>query len=86
MLDPRHATSIGRLEGAKDRTETHQGAVTRLRAGMERCRTGNTDCERLLGHLIEDATLTRDGYEVTIELRSVRVSPCRPPARREHPG
>ena len=31
--------------------------------------TGNTDRKRLLGHLIEDATLTRDGYEVTIELR-----------------
>ena len=31
--------------------------------------TGNTDRKRLLGHLIEDATLTRDGYEVTIKLR-----------------
>ena len=31
--------------------------------------TGNTDRKRLLGHLIEDATLTRDGYEVTVELR-----------------
>ena len=31
--------------------------------------TGNTDRKRLLGLLIEDATLTRDGYEVTIELR-----------------
>ena len=36
---------------------------------MERSGTGNTDRKRLLGHLIEDATLTRDGYEVTIELR-----------------
>ena len=31
--------------------------------------TKNTDRKRLLGLLIEDATLTRDGYEVTIELR-----------------
>ena len=31
--------------------------------------TGNTDRKRLLGLLIEDATLTRDGYEVTIDLR-----------------
>ena len=31
--------------------------------------TANTDRKRLLGHLIEDATLTRNGYEVTIELR-----------------
>ena len=31
--------------------------------------TGNTDRKRLLGLLIEDATLTRDGYEVTVELR-----------------
>ena len=32
-------------------------------------RTGNADRKRLLGHLIEDATLTRDGCEVTIGLR-----------------
>ena len=31
--------------------------------------TGNADRKRLLGLLIEDATLTRDGYEVTIDLR-----------------
>ena len=31
--------------------------------------TGNADRKRLLGHLIEDATLTRDGCEVTIGLR-----------------
>ena len=31
--------------------------------------TGNTDRKRLLGLLIEDATLTRDGYELTIDLR-----------------
>ena len=31
--------------------------------------TKNTDRKRLLGLLIEDATLTRDGYEVSIELR-----------------
>ncbi len=31
--------------------------------------TGNADRKRLLGFLIEDATLTRDGYEVTIGLR-----------------
>ena len=31
--------------------------------------TGNADRKRLLGHLIEDATLTRDGSEVTIGLR-----------------
>ena len=32
--------------------------------------TGNADRKRLLGLLIEDATLTRDGYEVTIDLRT----------------
>ena len=31
--------------------------------------TANTDRKRLLGLLIEDATLTRDGYEVTVDLR-----------------
>ena len=31
--------------------------------------TGNADRKRLLGHLIEDATLARDGSEVTIGLR-----------------
>ncbi|MDE0408519.1 MAG: recombinase family protein [Alphaproteobacteria bacterium] len=31
--------------------------------------TGNADRKRLLGHLIEDATLTRDGFEVRIDLR-----------------
>ena len=31
--------------------------------------TGNADRKRLLGLLIEDATLTRDGYEVKIDLR-----------------
>ena len=31
--------------------------------------TGNADRKRLLGHLIEDATLSRDGCEVRIDLR-----------------
>ena len=31
--------------------------------------TTNADRKRLLGRLIEDATLTRDGYEVKVELR-----------------
>ena len=31
--------------------------------------TGNADRKRLLGLLIEDATLTRDGYEVKVDLR-----------------
>ncbi len=48
--------------------------------------TGNADRKRLLGLLIEDATLTRDGSEVTIGLRmrggrSLTIEPLRLPRR-----
>ena len=48
--------------------------------------TGNADRKRLLGLLIEDATLTRDGSEVTIGLRmrggrSVTLEPVQLPRR-----
>lgn len=54
-------------------SEPHTERIRALARDFERVwsapETTNTDRKRLLGLIIEDATLSRDGYTVTVELR-----------------
>ena len=76
LRDLEEACAEREARGAARDTELSERQVERIRElarDFDRvwnaAQTGNADRKRLLGLLIEDATLTRDGSEVTIGLR-----------------